>query len=82
VEVIAVFIQNGVFLIGIFIAMFILDMKLALYCLALLPFIFVLMKTYQHFSGIYYAQLREKLSQLNAKIHESLQGMGIVQVFR
>ncbi|MBY6087495.1 ABC transporter transmembrane domain-containing protein [Priestia flexa] len=82
VEVIAVFIQNGVFLIGIFIAMFILDMKLALYCLALLPFIFVLMKTYQHFSGIYYTQLREKLSQLNAKIHESLQGMGIVQVFR
>ena len=29
VEVIAVFIQNGVFLIGIFIAMFMLDVKLA-----------------------------------------------------
>ncbi|TYR81141.1 ATP-binding cassette domain-containing protein [Priestia megaterium] len=82
VEVIAVFIQNGVFLIGIFVAMFLLDVKLALYCLALLPFIWLLMKTYQHFSAIYYGQLRERLSQLNTKLHESLQGMSIIQVFR
>ncbi|KML29631.1 ATP-binding cassette domain-containing protein [Priestia aryabhattai] len=82
VEVIAVFIQNGVFLIGIFIAMFMLDVKLAFYCLVLLPFIWGLMKLYQHYSAIYYGQLREKLSQLNAKLHESLQGMSIIQLFR
>ncbi|WP_110111885.1 ABC transporter transmembrane domain-containing protein [Bacillus sp. CGMCC 1.16541] len=82
VEVISTFLQNGVLLIGIFIAMFILDVKLALFCLVLLPCLYALMKTYRHFSSIYYKRMREKLSQLNAKLNESLQGMAIIQVFR
>ncbi|MBM7701970.1 ABC transporter ATP-binding protein [Metabacillus iocasae] len=82
VEVVSTFLQNGVLLIGIFVAMFILDVKLALFCLILLPCLFALMKTYRHFSSIYYKRMRERLSQLNAKLNESLQGMAIIQVFR
>jgi len=82
VEVVATFVQNGVFLIGIFIAMFYLNVQLALVCLLLIPILFILMQTYRKFSSKYYHDMRERLSQLNAKLNESLQGMAIIQVFR
>jgi ATP-binding cassette subfamily B protein len=82
VSVISTFVQNGVFLIGIFIAMFFLNVRLALFCLLIIPIIFGIMATYRHFSSRFYADIRERLSQLNAKLNESLQGMAIIQVFR
>ncbi|OZM57538.1 multidrug ABC transporter ATP-binding protein [Lottiidibacillus patelloidae] len=82
VSVMSTFVQSGVFLIGIFIGMFYLNVNLALFCLLLIPIIFTIMVMYRYFSSKYYSQMREKLSQLNAKISESLQGMTIIQVFR
>ncbi|QFT88978.1 putative multidrug resistance ABC transporter ATP-binding/permease protein YheH [Bacillus sp. THAF10] len=82
VSVISTFVQNGVFLIGIFIAMFLLNVQLAFFCLLIIPIILAIMATYRHFSSRFYADMRERLSQLNAKLNESLQGMGIIQVFR
>jgi ATP-binding cassette, subfamily B, multidrug efflux pump len=82
VNVLASFIQNGVFIIGIFIAMFLLNVKLAVFCLFILPVLLLIMKTYRHYSSIFYKDMRERLSQLNAKLNESLQGMAIIQVFR
>jgi ATP-binding cassette, subfamily B, multidrug efflux pump len=82
VNVLASFIQNGVFIIGIFIAMFLLNVQLAFFCLFILPVLFIIMKTYRHYSSIFYKDMRERLSQLNAKLNESLQGMAIIQVFR
>ncbi|WP_077617918.1 ABC transporter ATP-binding protein [Bacillus sinesaloumensis] len=82
VEVVATFVQNGVLLIGIFIAMFYLNVQLALFCLVLIPILFILMQSYRKFSSKYYHDMRERLSQLNAKLNESLQGMAMIQVFR
>lgn len=82
VTVIATFIQSGFLLIGIMVAMFILDVHLALFCIILFPIIFLLMQTYRKFSSRFYADMRERLSQLNAKMSESLQGMAIIQMFR
>lgn len=82
VTVIATFIQSTFLLSGIFIAMFILNVKLALFCTFILPVIFLIMTAYRKFSSRFYQDLRERLSQLNAKLSESLQGMAIIQVFR
>jgi ATP-binding cassette, subfamily B, multidrug efflux pump len=82
VTVLATFIQSGFMLAGIFIAMFILDVKLALFCLILLPLILFVMSLYRKLSSKFYLDMRERLSQLNAKLSESLQGMSIIQVFR
>jgi len=82
VSVLAVFIQSAFLLIGIFIAMFSLDFVLALYCLLFLPLIFLIIHFYRKFSSKFYQEQRERLSQLNAKLNESLQGMGIIQIFR
>lgn len=82
VSVLAAFIQNGVFVIGVFIAMFALNVQLAVYCLFIFPVIIWIMKLYRHYSSIFYKDMRERLSELNAKLNESLQGMAVIQVFR
>ncbi|MGD6854499.1 ABC transporter ATP-binding protein [Bacillus infantis] len=82
VSVLVIFIQSGFLLIGIFIAMFALNVQLALFCLVILPIIFMIMQMYRKYSSRFYQDMRERLSQLNAKLSESLQGMGIIQVFR
>jgi ATP-binding cassette subfamily B multidrug efflux pump len=82
VTVIATFIQGGFLLIGIFIAMFILNVKLALFCLLIIPLLLFVMNLYRKLSSRFYLDMRERLSQLNAKLSESLSGMAIIQVFR
>ncbi|WP_139891990.1 ABC transporter ATP-binding protein [Bacillus sp. D386] len=82
VTVIAAFISSGFFVIGTIIAMFILNVRLAVFCLFILPILYLLMRFYRKFSSVYYQELRERLSQLNANLNESLQGMSIIQVFR
>ena len=82
VTVISTFIQSGCLLIGIFIAMFILDVRLALFCVVIIPFLIFVMVLYRKLSSRFYLDMRERLSQLNAKLAESLQGMFVIQVFR
>lgn len=82
VSVLAIFLQSGFLLIGTFAAMFLLNPAFAFVCLLLLPIIFSIIKTYRRLSSKFYQELREALSQLNAKLNESLQGMGVIQVFQ
>lgn len=82
VTVISTFIQSGCLLLGIFVAMFILDVKLALFCVVIIPILLFVMVLYRKLSSRFYLDMRERLSQLNAKLAESLQGMSIIQVFR
>ncbi|WML39190.1 ABC transporter transmembrane domain-containing protein [Neobacillus sp. OS1-2] len=82
VTVIATFIQSGFLLTGIFIAMFILNVKLALFCVIIIPMLLFVMNLYRKLSSRFYLEMRERLSQLNAKLSESLSGMSIIQVFR
>lgn len=82
VSVIVTFISSILTLIGVYIALFFLDVKLAFIALLLLPFFLGIMTIYRKYSADFYADLRERLSQLNAKIAESISGMGMIQTFR
>ena len=82
VSVLSTFVKNVVFLVGILVAMFLLDVKLALFSLILIPIMFAIMVLYQRKSAAFYLEVRNQLSILNAKLNESIQGMNIVQVFR
>ncbi|TQR19468.1 ABC transporter ATP-binding protein [Psychrobacillus vulpis] len=82
VSVLVGFVQSGFLVIGVYIAMFILNIKLALITTILLPILFVVIRTYRKYSSVVYQDLRERLSQLNAKLAESLQGMTMIQAFR
>lgn len=62
--------------------MFSLDVRLATFCLILLPIIVVLMQIYRKVSSKIYRFSRTELSRLNAMLNESIQGMNIIQVMR
>lgn len=79
-HVIATFAQGIVLMIAIFIAMAILDPRLMLVCLVIVPVMMGVMLTYQHLSAPRYHKARSILSQINATMSESIQGMRIIQL--
>lgn len=81
VSVLIGFIQSAFLIVGVYIAMFFLDVRLALMTLVLLPMLFWIMYIYRKYSSVFYQDLRERLGQLNAKLSESIQGMGMIQAF-
>lgn len=82
INVLSSFLQSIVFIIGVFTAMFILDVELAAWCLILLPIIFTIMQLFRKLSFKVYHISRSKLSQMNAKLNESIQGMNMIQALR
>jgi ATP-binding cassette, subfamily B, multidrug efflux pump len=82
VSVLSTFVQNIFLLGGILISMFVLDVRLAAYCLLLIPVLIAMMTVYSHFSSRIFHMARSKLSFLNAKLNESLQGMYLIQAMR
>ena len=82
VSVLSSFIQAAFLIVGVYIAMFLLNPMLAFYALILLPLIMLVIYLYRKYSSVVFVTMREKLSQLNAKLAESLSGMGIIQAFR
>ncbi|SHK01079.1 ATP-binding cassette, subfamily B [Alicyclobacillus tolerans] len=82
VSVLSTFIQTIVQLTGIFIAMFYLDAKLALDCLFVAPLLIFINWLYRKISSKIFHVTRHRLSLLNAKMNESLQGMYVIQAMR
>ncbi len=81
VSVLIGFLQSAFLVVGVYIAMFILNVRLALITMLMLPILGWIIYLYRKYSSIFYQDLRERLSQLNAKLSESVQGMGMVQAF-
>lgn len=63
-------------------AMLLLDVKISLWIVALIPVLGVVIWYYQKYSSRLYRNMREKLSLLNSKLAESVNGMSIIQQFR
>ncbi|SFH57728.1 ATP-binding cassette, subfamily B [Pisciglobus halotolerans] len=73
---------TGLFnVISISIAMFALRWQMALVFIAFLPIMMILVVVYQRKSVLIYGRMREALSRLNAKLNESISGMGIIQKY-
>lgn len=81
VSVLIGFLQSAFLIVGVYIAMFFLNVKLALITVLLLPILVWIMYLYRKYSSVFYQDLRERLGQLNGKISESVQGMGMIQAF-
>ncbi|WP_416807700.1 ABC transporter ATP-binding protein [Bacillus safensis] len=82
VTVLANFVTSAIYMIGIYIAMFLLNLKLALICLVAVPIIFLWSMTYRKFASVYNHRIRSIISEINAKLNEAIQGMTIIQAFR
>lgn len=67
---------------GVYIALFILNWKMALFALILIPIVYFWMILYRKYAATYNHVIRTKIADLNAMINESINGMTIIQAFR
>ncbi|MBM7694149.1 ATP-binding cassette subfamily B protein [Peribacillus deserti] len=81
VAVLANFFSSIIYIIGIFIAVFILSPKLSLLCLLLVPIMVIWTLVYRKFASKYNHMIRSRVSDINATINESIQGMNVIQAF-
>ncbi|RKL68499.1 multidrug ABC transporter permease [Salipaludibacillus neizhouensis] len=81
VRVLATFFTSIIYMTGIFIALFLLDTRLAWATLLIVPILILWMIFYRKFAGKYNRVIREKISEINGSINENIQGMPIVQAF-
>lgn len=67
---------------GVYIALFILNWKMALFALILIPIVYLWMILYRKYAANYNHVIRTKIADINAMINESINGMTIIQAFR
>lgn len=79
--VLATFFSSIIYIFGIYIALFLLDVRLAAITLILLPILFIWFKLYRRFAAGLNRLIRAKNADINASMNENVQGMGIIQAF-
>ena len=74
-------IKNAVKIIGLAVMMLALNVRIALFSFALLPFIVALTVLFKRISRMTYRITRTKLTALNTYLSEHLSGMRVIQIF-
>lgn len=82
IAVLSNFFSGVINMIGVYIALFILDFKLGLICLFVVPMIWLWIVFYRKFATRFNTIIRSRLSEINAIINESIQGMSIIRIFQ
>lgn len=82
IAVLSNFFSGIITMIGVYFALFLLDYRLGFICLFVMPAIVLWVVLYRKFATKYNTIIRSRLSDLNAIINESIQGMSIIRVFR
>ena len=80
-NVIVNLLKNVATIIGVFIAMLLLNARLALIVLAILPIILALTVVFRKFSRRAHRNVRTEVSNMNAFLSENISGMKITQIF-
>ncbi len=81
VTVMSNFVSGIVTMIGIYIALFILNVSLALICIVLLPIVMVWIVLYRKYAVTINHRIRALLSDINAMINETIQGVPVIRAF-
>ena len=68
-------------IVGVLIAMFLLNVKLTLICLIVFPIIFTLTITFRIFLRKIHRNVRTEVSNMNAFLSENISGMKVTQIF-
>lgn len=82
VNVLANFFSGVIFITAILGALFVLDWHLAVISLPVVPILYFWIVIYRKFAAKYNHEIRSRLSDINAIVNESIQGMPIIQAFR
>ncbi|WP_342567673.1 ABC transporter ATP-binding protein [Psychrobacillus sp. FSL K6-4046] len=82
VQVLSQFATSIISITGVYIAMFILDVKMAAIALFVIPIVYIWMLAYRKYASQYNHIVRTKIADMNAMLNESIQGMSIIQAFK
>ncbi|MFJ5772074.1 ABC transporter ATP-binding protein [Psychrobacillus sp. NPDC093180] len=82
VQVLSQFATSIISILGVYVALFILNVRMALMALFVLPIIYIWMISYRKYASKYNHIVRTKIADLNAMLNESIQGMSIIQAFK
>jgi ATP-binding cassette, subfamily B, multidrug efflux pump len=82
VTVLANFFSSTINIIGIIIALYILNPDIASVSLLLIPILILWTVVYRRFASKYNQVIRARVSDINGMINESIQGMTMIQAFR
>ncbi|MEK9199496.1 ABC transporter ATP-binding protein [Lysinibacillus halotolerans] len=82
VQVLSQFATSFISIFGVYIALFILNVKMALVALVVVPIVYFWMIGYRKYAAQYNHVVRTKIADINAMINESIQGMTIIQAFK
>ncbi|WP_019640256.1 ABC transporter ATP-binding protein [Paenibacillus fonticola] len=82
IAVLSNFFSGIINMLGVYVALFLLDVRLGLICLFVVPVIWLWVVLYRKFATKYNTIIRSRLSEINAIINESIQGMTIIRIFR
>ncbi|MGY3189844.1 ABC transporter ATP-binding protein [Lysinibacillus sp. TE18511] len=82
VQVLSNFVTSLISIVGVYIALFILNWKMAFLALTMVPIVYLWMILYRKVASKYNDVIRTKIADINAMINESIQGMTIIQAFR
>lgn len=82
VTVLSQFATSAMYITGIYVALFLLDPTMGAIALFIVPILIVWVIGYRKYASKYNHVIREKNSEMNAMINESIQGMTIIQAFR
>ncbi|MFC4411568.1 ABC transporter ATP-binding protein [Chungangia koreensis] len=82
VTVLSQFATSAMYITGIYVALFLLDPTMGAIALFIVPILIVWVIGYRKYASKYNHVIREKNSEMNAMINESITGMTIIQAFR
>ncbi|MFC4714018.1 ABC transporter ATP-binding protein [Planococcus dechangensis] len=82
VTVLSQFATSFMYMAGIYVALFYLDWRMAAIAFVLVPLLYGWMLIYRKYASKFNHIVREKVSEMNAMINESIQGMSIIQAFQ
>lgn len=82
VQVLSQFATSFISIFGVYIALFILNVKMALVALVVVPIVYFWMIAYRKYASQYNHVVRTKIADINAMINESIQGITIIQAFK
>lgn len=82
VQVLSQFLTSVISIIGVYVAIFILNVKMGFIALIVIPLVYVWMILYRKVASNYNRIIRGKIADINGMINESINGMTIIQAFQ
>ncbi|MFJ8236645.1 ABC transporter ATP-binding protein [Ureibacillus sp. NPDC094379] len=82
VQVLQQFASSTISILGVYVALFLLNWKMAAISLIVVPIVYFWMIGYRKFASKYNHVVRTKIADINGMINEAINGMNIIQAFK